>query len=90
MKEKIRRILRDFWNDSCYTLDKKRFAPHAGNDLNCKLCQIETKVIQKIENLTKHNSSSKKDCSKIICEMCGEEAFQVFCDKCVSKIRSPS
>jgi len=50
-EEKIRRVLRDFWNENYHEIDEEGFIPHIGDDLNCKFCQIEKKYIKKIENL---------------------------------------
>ncbi|MBU0962335.1 MAG: hypothetical protein KKD48_00355 [Nanoarchaeota archaeon] len=50
---KVRRILRDFWNDSYYEVEGNRFIVHAGDDPNCELCYIEKQAIKKIINLIK-------------------------------------
>ncbi len=62
--KEARQILRDFWNESYHESEGEEFVPHVGNDPNCKLCQIEKEAIQKIENLTKHNSRKNQSAIK--------------------------
>ena len=46
----LRRILRDFFNESYYEIDQKYFVPHYGNEPSCKLCIIERKYMKEIMN----------------------------------------
>jgi len=50
MEDKIRRILRDFWNNSYHAVDAN-FIPHIGDDNNCKLCKIEKEALKKIKEI---------------------------------------
>ena len=56
--EDLRRIFRDFFNDSYYSIDKKRYVPHAGDDGNCELCKIEKKSIRRLKYLLKSLSKT--------------------------------
>lgn len=59
-EEKLRRILRNFWNESYYKAEGDEFVPHAGDDPNCSLCKIEKKAIKKIQSLLEKT----KDCNE--------------------------
>ena len=49
--KKLRRILRDFWNESNSSVIGKEFIPHMGDKDDCELCKIEKQVIKKIKKL---------------------------------------
>ena len=56
--EDLRRIFRDFFNDSYYSIDEKRYVPHVGNDRNCELCKIEKIAIRRLKYLLKSISKT--------------------------------
>ena len=50
--EDLRRIFRDFFNDSLLEIEgKDSFVPHAGNDFHCPLCRIEQSAIKNLKSL---------------------------------------
>jgi len=51
--KELRRILRDFWNQSYCSVSGEEHIPHLGNDENCELCKIEKQAIKKIKRLIK-------------------------------------
>lgn len=65
--EDLRRIFRDFFNDSYYSIDREKYVPHAGKDGNCVLCKIENKAIKKLRKLISktHNPKSKDKWIKV-------------------------
>lgn len=49
--KKLRRILRDFWNESNHSISNDEYIPHVGDEDDCELCKIEKQVIKKIKKL---------------------------------------
>jgi len=51
--KKLRRILRDFWNESNCSVCGDDHIPHLGDEEECELCKIEKEAIKKLKRLIK-------------------------------------